>query len=69
MKANLSNIIATKWKIEIIIIIIFHFTFIFSFIKSCVFLTRKDLVEKYLTGPIIVRRMDLATVLKFSCKS
>lgn len=68
MTANLSNIIPDEWKTETRIISIFHFAFIFPFIKSYVLLTRKDLVEKYLTGSITVRRMDFATVLQFSCK-
>lgn len=68
MAANLSNIIADEWKTETIIISIFHFAFIFSLIKSYVLLTWKYLLEKYLTGSIIVRRMDFATVLQFSCK-
>lgn len=58
MKAT-SNIIAVEWKIETTKMNIFHFHFIFSSIESCVFLTRKDFVEKYLTGSNIVRRIGL----------
>lgn len=68
MKAILSNIIVAKWKTETLIMNIFHFDFIFSFIKSCAFVARKDLVEKYLTRPISVIRIDLLLVLQFSCK-
>lgn len=57
MKAASSNIIAAEWKIETTKMSIFHLHFIFSFIESCVFLTRKDFMEKYLMGANIVRRI------------
>lgn len=61
MKATSSNIIALEYKTEPTKMDIFHFHFIFSFIESCVFLTRKYFFEKYLTSSNIVR-IDLLLV-------
>lgn len=43
MKANLSNIIAAKWKTEIITINIFHFAFIFLNSLKAVFFWQKNI--------------------------